>query len=363
MKDNWTCRTAVTEPDHTQPMQITREIFDQQRRPRCGTENPERIQVPFWEWMIRGGDESIRDQDEAAVLREGKLKSPYGPYLARDLFKVPLNREEGPIWTFDRMGATRTELSDGRMVCIGGEHEDWYDPDFHIYNDVIVFTPNGQVEIYGYPKQVFPPTDFHTATLVDDQIIIAGCVGYTEDRRPGHTPVFSLNLRTYQISEVKTSGEMPGWISEHEAALNSAAITVCGGKVFSYRGDQQQLVRNVEDYTLDLNSRIWRRITSRNWSQFKICQADNALFASKHDPGFKNILPRNIEYTLVPIEERWRQGRLLIAGIPVYIKLGVSSIEIIVEGDLPLDLCARLTEEIRANAEAAIQRPCVLEQL
>jgi hypothetical protein len=343
-------------------MKITEEIFHQQRRPRFGNANPERMQLPFWEWMICGGDESTKDHDEAAVLRDGKLKSPYGPYLARDLFKIPLNRDDGPIWTFDRMGATRTELPDGRIVCIGGEHEDWYDPDFHIYNDVIVFTLDGKVEIYGYPKEVLPPTDFHTATLVGDQLIVVGCIGYTKDRRPGHTPVFSLDLRSYAISEIETSGEMPGWISEHEAELGSRIITVHGGKVFTYRGEKQRFLRNIEDYTLDLTSGVWRRVTARNWLQFRISQADKALFASKNDPGFKDILPRKVEYTLIPIEERWRQARLLIAGVPVYVKLGVSAIEIIVEGNLPLDLCARLTEEIRGNTEAAIQRPCILER-
>jgi len=53
-------------------------------------------------------------------MRDGKLKSGYGPYRARDLFKVPLNCEDGPIWTFDRMGATRNDLPDGRILCIGG---------------------------------------------------------------------------------------------------------------------------------------------------------------------------------------------------------------------------------------------------
>lgn len=343
-------------------MKITEEIFHQQRRPRFGNANPERMQLPFWEWMICGGDEFTKAQDNAAVLRDGKLKSPYGPYLARDLFKIPLNRDDGPIWTFDRMGTTRTELPDGRIVCIGGEHEDWYDPDFHIYNDVIVFTPDGQIEIYGYPKEVFPPTDFHTATLVGDQLIVAGCIGYTKHRRPGRTPVFSLDLQSYAISEIETSGEMPGWISEHEAKLDSRIITVQGGKVFTYSGERQRFRRNIEDYTLDLTSGVWRRITARNWLQFRISQADRALFASKNDPGFENILPRNIEYALIPIQERWRQARLLIAGVPVYVKLGVSVIEITVEGNLPPDLCARLTEEIRSNAEAAIQRPCILEQ-
>jgi hypothetical protein len=315
MKDNWTYGTGV-ESRLRASMQITREIFDQQRRPRFGTANPDRMLLPFWEWMIRGGDQSPQQPEDSPVLRDGKLKSPYGPYLARDVFKVSLNREEGPIWTFDRMGATRTELPDGQIVYIGGEHEDWYDPDFHIYNDVVTFTPEGQIQIYGYPKEIFPPTDFHTATLVGDRIIIVGCIGYTNDRRPGHTPVFSLDIAGYQISELKTSGEMPGWISQHEADLNSGVITVRGGKVFSYRGGKQQFLRNFDDYALDLSSGIWRRITARNWLRFNIRQADGGLFALKQDPEFKNILPHQIEYSLVPIEEKWRQARLVVAGVP-----------------------------------------------
>ncbi len=118
--------------------------------------------------MIRGDPQP---SDEGALssigltMKDGKLKSTYGPYRARDLFNIPLNREEGPIWTFDRMGRTCDELVDGRMVCIGGEHEDFYDPDFRIYNDVVVFNADATIDIYGYPKEIFPPTDFQTATV------------------------------------------------------------------------------------------------------------------------------------------------------------------------------------------------------
>src|SRR5262245_54182637 len=133
-------------------MRISRELFDAQRRPRFGTANPERMQLAFWEWMIRGDD--IPTADEGIIgqygpsKRAGILKSVYGPYRARDLDQVPLNRDDGPIWTFDRMGQTRTELPDGRVVCIDGEHEDHYDPDFCIYNDVVVFGPADKIEIY-----------------------------------------------------------------------------------------------------------------------------------------------------------------------------------------------------------------------
>jgi hypothetical protein len=175
--------------------QISQEIFEQQRRPRFGNANPERMNCAFWEWMIRG-DETTPIAKEGGLagaglmMRAGKLKSAYGPYRARDFFQVTLNREDGPIWTFERYGATRNDLPDGRVIRIGGEHEDSYDPDFCIYNDVVVFGPEDEIEIYGYPKEIFPPTDFHSATLVGDEIIVVGCLGNVNGRRPGFTPVY-----------------------------------------------------------------------------------------------------------------------------------------------------------------------------
>ena len=41
-----------------------------------------------------------------------------------------------PFWSFDRYGMSVTHLEDGRIILIGGEHEDYYDPYFFIYNDV-----------------------------------------------------------------------------------------------------------------------------------------------------------------------------------------------------------------------------------
>ena len=196
-------------------MEISREIFDQQRHPRFGNSNPERMQLAFWEWMIRGdgipshaGEGGLEDIDLGIRELSSSLRTDRH---ARDLFQIPPNCADGPIWTFDRMGTTRSELPDGRVICIGGEHEDFYDPDFYIYNDVIVLGPISQIEIYGYPKAVFPPTDFHTATVASDRIIIIGGLGYRDERRPNDTPVFSLDLSQYQITQLMTSGEMPGW--------------------------------------------------------------------------------------------------------------------------------------------------------
>jgi hypothetical protein len=349
-------------------MEISRELFDQQRRPRFGTANPERMRLAFWEWMIRGGESPSADESSVLgqcglMIREGKLKSAYGPYRARDLFQIPLNCEDGPIWTFDRMGATRTELPDRRLACVGGEHEDHYDPDFCIYNDVVVFGPNDQIEIYGYPKAVFPPTDFHTATLAGDRIIIVGCLGYPDDRRPGHTPVYALDLSGYFISDVETSGEIPGWVFKHEAEFDpQGVITLRGGEVIEELGGERRFRRNVEDYALDLRSGVWHRLTNRNWRQFSIRQEERGLFVLEQCPEVEALLPHGIEHTVEPCDE-WNRVRFAVLGVPVSVAVEVSAIEVIVEGELPAEVAHRVADEVRANAEAAIQRRCVLEQM
>src|SRR5687768_14006600 len=110
-------------------MEMTREMFEVQYRPRFGTANPERMHVPFWEWMVRGEPGPGAEGEGVLgrigmMMREGVLKGGDGPWRARGRFDAPPSRVQGPVWTFDRMGTTGTELPDGRLVCVGGEHED-----------------------------------------------------------------------------------------------------------------------------------------------------------------------------------------------------------------------------------------------
>ncbi len=126
-----------------------------------------------------------------------------------------------------------TPLPDGRVIEIAGEHEDYYDPDFCIYNDVFVHDRKGNCDIYIYPREVFPPTDFHTATLAGEHIYIIGNLGYLEDRRPGYTQVFRLDIKTLKVERLETRGAMPGWISKHKASYDGqSVITVKNGKIF-----------------------------------------------------------------------------------------------------------------------------------
>ncbi len=213
--------------------------FHRARAPSFGKSNPERMDVPFWQAMIRCGVSAS---------------------AARERFAAPLGSVTGPIWCARRFGQSLTLLPDGRAVQIGGEHEDYYDPDFCIYNDVFVHEPDGTIAIYGYPEAVFPPTDFHTATLVGDFLYVIGSLGYQKNRRPGVSPLYRLDLRTLRMERVDARGKVPGWIYEHRAvAVPPHGIRVWGGTVVTGRLCGEAHRPNMDSFVLDLDHLLWRR--------------------------------------------------------------------------------------------------------
>jgi hypothetical protein len=99
---------------------------------RVGTRNPERIEDLFWHFKV------------AQELATRGLLSKQQMEVARQAWKQA-NKNKGisdgvihPLWSFRRHGQTQTTLPDGRMLFVAGEHEDAYDRDFFIYNDVVV---------------------------------------------------------------------------------------------------------------------------------------------------------------------------------------------------------------------------------
>ncbi len=217
-----------------------------------GVKNPSLMEKPFWKYMVCN-----------------PLLTSFDCYRDSPLCH---KSDRLPIWCFARFGATQTYLPDGRLIRIAGEHEDSYDPDFQIYNDVVVINnpqlfPNdvmspyampvpsnfpeakaytilrasnvNDVTIYGYPHDVFPRTDTHTATYVrckdeNEYIYIIG--GYNQEcecaKRQLCTPscfksrhddkirVFRLCLSDFSIQEVETFGEIPrGCTSDHSSKL------------------------------------------------------------------------------------------------------------------------------------------------
>jgi hypothetical protein len=151
-----------------------------------------------------------------------------------------------------------TRMPNGLIILTGGEHEDSYDPDFCIYNDVIVVQPGGEIRLFLYPRSLFPPTDFHTATLVGDHLYLIGCLGYRSQRRAAQTQVLRLDTETYRIDRVDTTGTSPGVIHGHVATVvEGHKIRVTKGSIITFKGDREVSEDNFREYVLDLQTLEW----------------------------------------------------------------------------------------------------------
>lgn len=240
--------------------EVTRKLFRRWQKAVRGSSVAEDMTNPVWVWLFRGRVD---------------------PYHANERFKPPFSKVFGrgdypsePRWAGCRLGQSRTELSDGRVFWIAGEHEDYYDPDFFIYNDVIIEHPDGDVQIIGYPESSFRPTDFHSATAInsDQAILLIGNVGYANERDVGKTQIYALDTTSLLFKEIATSGSAPGWISNHEARLaeDSNSIVVRGGEVMTNDG----LLENIDDWSLSLSNFAWTRLTTRKWVRFQVSRSD-----------------------------------------------------------------------------------------
>lgn len=256
-EDEWAAEAAEEAADRERkgepPPAISNEEFLYWRSPRAVTKSPTRLDNPLWHWLVR---------------------TRHSGYSANEAMHGPSSFDAGPVWCFDRFGKSETALPDGRVVHIGGEHEDYYDPDFYIYNDIVAIDRDGAIAINGYSRDVFPPTDFHSATLVVNAIFIIGCLGYPEQRVAGATPVFRLELDTMVIEPVATSGEVPGWIHRHTAELadDGETIVVRGGEVWV--GTERTTQENIDAWSLNTATGVWTRLSTLDWQRWTMVRKD-----------------------------------------------------------------------------------------
>jgi hypothetical protein len=353
-------RTATIddEQEFTAPdAETTTQLFEQWQIARRGTHAAEDLSNPVWNWLVRSG---ISDYHADAHFHEA------GGCPAQ------------PRWCFDRMGQTSTKLADGREVLIAGEHEDHYDPDFFIYNDVIIRDPQNRIEILGFPAEVFAPTDFHSASLLDgkSKILLIGNLGYPDDRKSGITQVLMLDVHSKEIHRVDVSGECPGWIHGHQAKFEPGSnhVLISGGKVWR---EDTKLLENIDDWRLDLRTCGWTRLSDRQWQRLEIRRADSewlhlweigqvawheemglpnqkdiAELKSKTgiEPDlelYKNRYVPSIDHLrIAEREDEWNVFRIEFSGVTVRFVEDMQSIMMTVEGMLPHETIEKIAKEV-----------------
>jgi hypothetical protein len=314
-------------------MELTPDVFRAQCKPRFGRTNPERMHLPYWEWMIR------TERDPFSVRKELGLESNFPKCDPHNQIQ-----HGGPDWCFKRFGRTRTRMPDGRVICIAGEHEDYYDPDFCIYNDVVVLRPepgqngvspdSGEVEIYGYPELVFPPTDFHSATLVERKIFIIGRLGYPSSRREGETPISSLDLATHRIERIDARGPAPGWIYTHSAWYEPKqhAIVVRGGKV--WRPKVKRETPNHAVHRLHLAEMRWECIAERETHRYFVIRRKGQERQAAAPEEFRPT----VSHEWIDLDDREiPTSQFVVEGVRITLDHWASEIEIWVEGELSPD--------------------------
>jgi hypothetical protein len=353
---------------------VTPSLFREWGAPRFGNANPEKIKSNVWEWLVR---------------------SKLSAYSSRQMINDPSLLQGGPTWSFDRFGQSVTELSDGRTIYIAGEHEDFYDQDFYIYNDVVVTHPNGTIDFYCYRKSDFPPTDFHTATLVDETIVILGSLGYREERSSERTQVYLLRLDNFEMHSVETSGTSPGWIHGHIATLSDDkhSIILTKGKIHLETG--HSLKENIDDWKLHLDDWHWERLTARNWTQFGIRRKDkkflhlwdirHALWSLEQNIedfykedmdrlelflGFRPDvkLVKDLYQFGVQHEDLHKDANdyklfwIHMDSLRIRFTEEMHSLQVMIEGDLPPDKVRRIKEQLVDKLSVLQNSPCELEE-
>lgn len=293
----------------------------------------------------------VRIHEDAAFRERSFADYPGNNFVRAD---------EGHKWFFHRFGMSRTRMPDGRVICIAGEHEDYYDPDFCIYNDVVVLKPgagqrsvtetNGDIEFYDYPFEVFPPTDFHSATLVGDKIYLIGSLGYLSSRRKDFTPVFLLDTQTYRITELQTHGEFPGWIYDHHASFDEPnnAIIVRGGY---FDSDSRSKIErsNTTAYRLRLDSLEWELVDPEDQhSRYLISQSPELEARPEWDHP-TTFRPSRVAHRLLETCPIFFDVAIEVSGVRVMLEGSFSEVKMLIEGELPRDTQQQLIQEILNN--------------
>jgi hypothetical protein len=215
-----------------------------------------------------------------------------------------------------------------------------------------------------------------------------------------------LDLRTFAISMIRTSGSAPGWIHKHKASLSDdgRSILVQLGKVDRGIKDKS-LIENIDDWRLHLADWRWEQLTKRRWARWEVRRKDgnrNHLFEyqqavwakqipelSKPDgeldrlteefdiPSLQQELGRGPDLDLfarlykppvrheelAKLEDEFNVHRIRIEAVIVRYVEEMDSVQMTVEGELPQKILDTLTRDLIEKLAGLENAVCELIQL
>lgn len=237
--------------------QVSPEEFLRAAVRRFGRMNPDLSHEPFWQAMVATHSDPFDARTE--LVTESWTLS-FREKLMRRFGLTSEPSQLSPIWSNVRRGQSTTWLASGRVIQIGGTFGHEYSTDYCVYNDVIVHEAGKPARVFLYPCDVFPPTDFHTATVVGDWIYVIGALGYLTDRDPETCPIYRIHVLTMHIEKVTPTGDDPGRMFCHEAVrLEGNRILVRQGKLSTH---QPPFNQSCPPRIFDPNRHAWLPVTT-----------------------------------------------------------------------------------------------------
>lgn len=242
----------------------------------------------------------------------------------------------------------------------------------------MVLRPDGSVKIYGYPVDVFPPTDFHSASLCGDEILILGGLRHPDERDHNDTFVFRLQLSEFSIQRVETHGTSPHWLYDHAAELDSTGRKlVCSGGRVTHKPTGRTL-ENLVTWEFDLSTNTWSSKATKSFQRWILVRKDESYnelwgieqvarasrsarkdeFAEKYrlefaarnhavdaelfEARFAPPFPHTPIEATDPYGDDHRVHRFAVEGVVVRIVEDMHEIAVTVEGELPSETLAAL---------------------
>lgn len=198
---------------------VPKDVYETCKSPRSGRANPEKSDNPFWLEMARRrwlpsrarlhyGDFGPKDPRRPPTPAEVEALPP-GATFGREAVDCP------KVWTARRADAAIVTLDDGSRLRIGGVvhdfkegfREEW--ADVWTYADVMLEKPGGEIDIFIYPPDVFPPLWPLCALARPGCVLIFGDVDNSPGREDSRPVVLRLDTQTFEIRLIDEGGAPP----------------------------------------------------------------------------------------------------------------------------------------------------------
>lgn len=251
-------------------------------------------------------------------------------YEIKDYFQQKQFHIEEPLWTPPhlRLNQSRQSIFKKHIfnIAIGGntaatdwkeyDYNDYYNPDFKIYNDVTIRHFDSKYELWNYPEEQFPPVYAHD-TVHDkniDFVYITGGLGSGDRQRKNITEIYQLNLETKDIEHIEALGDSPPCLHNHHTKMwNDDLIEMRDGDILK----NGKAIKNLYVWYFNLKTKTWLKKDQEIYQHWLITSSNSdGLFLDISKEILKMEDEKN--YSVELIEERKQDIFKFYGYIPDY---------------------------------------------